>query len=84
VLDYFIQVEEADELAKLTMQPPSYPPAPRLLVLYNRLKRWNALPVAGGFLSQPAYLMLALDVVEDAVSERISAGLGVSRGQKNA
>ena len=52
------------------MQPPSYPPAPRLLVLFNRLKRWNALPLPGGYMSQPAYLMLALDVVEDAVSER--------------
>ena len=71
VLDYFARVEEVDSDVAITGLPPQYPPAPKLLVLFNRCEDWNCLPLAGGLLDQPAYLMMALDAVRIAVKERL-------------
>lgn len=63
-------MEEADRDVATTGLPPEYPPAPKLLVLFNRLNDWGCLPLAGGLLDQPAYLMMALNAVRVAVKER--------------
>jgi hypothetical protein len=64
-------VEEIDRDVVSTGLPLEYPPVPRLLVLFNRLEDWGCLPIAGGLLNQPAYLMMALGVVRAAVKERL-------------
>ena len=63
-------MEEVDSDVAITGLPPEYPPVPKLLVLFNRLEDWGCLPLAGGLLDQPAYLMMALGAVRAAVRER--------------
>lgn len=60
-----MRVGEAEEDA----QPPQCQHALPVLVLYNRLRAWDCLPVSGGYLDQPALLMKFLEQIRLAYAD---------------
>ena len=46
---------------------------PAELYLYGELQAWQALPVQGGYLDQPATLMLDLETVRNAIRDKRAA-----------